>query len=219
MTNDMPESPSPAPAPLRRIPYVIGAVVIGAVIGFAGVYGLGGLKRNAPGDSACAPAVNLARKISPLAHGEVAALTMATAPLKLPDLAFDDADGKPKKLSDWRGKTVLVNLWATWCGPCVVEMPSLDALAARSGQALEIVAISQDLDGRQRVGAFFAEHRFQRLEPYLDPRMQLMPALGLDTLPTTILYDGQGREVWRMTGMAEWGDRRTTRLLAEADAG
>jgi thiol-disulfide isomerase/thioredoxin len=86
MTNDMPESPSPAPAPLRRIPYVIGAVVIGAMIGFAGVYGFGGLKRNAPGDSACAGAVNLARKISPLAHGEVAALTMATAPLKLPDL-------------------------------------------------------------------------------------------------------------------------------------
>ena len=98
MTNDMPESPQPAPAPTRRIPYVIGAVLIGAVIGFTGVYGLGGLKRNASGDSACAPAVNLSKKIAPLAHGEVAALTMATAPLRLPDLTFDDADGKPKKL-------------------------------------------------------------------------------------------------------------------------
>jgi len=136
-----------------------------------------------------------------------------------PDLLFEDGEGRPVRLSAFRGRPLLVNLWATWCGPCVVEMPSLDALAARAGQDFEIVAISQDLDGRQRVGAFFAEHRFRRLEPYLDPRMQLMPALGLDTLPTTILYDGEGREVWRMTGMAEWGDARTMRLLGEAGAG
>jgi thiol-disulfide isomerase/thioredoxin len=136
-----------------------------------------------------------------------------------PDLLFEDGEGRPVRLSAFRGRPVLVNLWATWCGPCVVEMPSLDALAARAGQELEIVAISQDLDGRQRVSDFFAAHRFSRLEPYLDPRMQLMPALGLDTLPTTILYDAEGREVWRMTGMAEWGDARTARLLLEADAG
>jgi thiol-disulfide isomerase/thioredoxin len=136
-----------------------------------------------------------------------------------PDLLFEDGDRRPVRLSAFRGRPVLVNLWATWCGPCVVEMPSLDALAARAGQELEIVAISQDLNGRQKVSDFFAAHGFRRLEPYLDPDMRLMPALGLDTLPTTILYDGQGREVWRMTGMAEWGDQRTTRLLAEADTG
>src|ERR1700681_4599747 len=113
MTNDMPDRPSPRPAATRRIPLAIGAVLIGAVIGFAGVYGVGGLKRNAPGDSACRGAVELARKLAPLAHGEVAGLTLATAPLRLPDLAFEDADGKPRKLSEWRGRTVLVNLWAT----------------------------------------------------------------------------------------------------------
>lgn len=133
-----------------------------------------------------------------------------------PDLLFEDGEGRPVRLSAFRGRPVLVNLWATWCGPCVVEMPSLDALAARAGQQLEIVAISQDLGGRQKVSDFFAAHRFRRLEAYLDPEMQLMPALGIDTLPTTILYDAQGREVWRMTGMAEWGDARTTRLLREA---
>ncbi len=124
----MPEQPSPSPSASRRIPFVIGAVLIGAVIGFAGIYGIGGLKRNAAGDKACAAAVDLSRKLAPLAHGEVAALTMATAPLRLPDLVLRDADGKPKKLSDWRGRTVLVNLWATWCVPCRKEMPALENL-------------------------------------------------------------------------------------------
>src|SRR3981081_4454992 len=128
MTNDMPARPSPRPAATRRIPLAIGAVLIGAVIGFAGVYGIGGVKRNENGEFGCHPAVNLARKLAPLAHGEVAALTMATVPLRLPDLAFEDADGKPKKLSEWRGRTVLVNLWATWCVPCRKEMPALDNL-------------------------------------------------------------------------------------------
>ena len=137
----MPETPSPRPAATRRIPIVIGAVLIGAVIGYAGVYGIGGLRRNTGGDPACRPAVALSEKLAPLAHGEVAALTMATTPLKLPDLAFEDADGKPKKLSDWRGRTVLVNLWATWCVPCRREMPALDALQAKlGGPNFEVVA-------------------------------------------------------------------------------
>src|SRR4051812_4281476 len=130
MTNNMPDLPSPSPAATRRIPIVIGAVLIGAAIGFGVLYGL---KRPAAGDTACRPAVELARKLAPLAHGEVAALTMAAAPLRLPDLGFEDADGKPKKLSDWRGRIVLVNLWATWCVPCRKEMPALDRLQAQLG--------------------------------------------------------------------------------------
>src|SRR6202171_3029281 len=133
MTNDMPERPSPQPAAMRRIPSTIGGVLFGALIGFAGVYGIGGLKRNAAGDPACRGAVDLARRLAPLAQGEVAALTMATAPLRLPDLAFQDAEGKPKKLSDWRGRTVLVNLWATWCVPCRKEMPALEGLQTKLG--------------------------------------------------------------------------------------
>src|SRR5712672_4476535 len=143
MTNDMPERPVPLPAAMRRIPITIGAVLIGAAIGFAGVYGIGGLKRSTAGDPACRGAVDLARRIAPLAHGEVAALTMATAPLRLPDLAFEDAEGKPKKLSDWRGRTVLVNLWATWCVPCRKEMPALDGLQAKlSGPNFAVVAVT-----------------------------------------------------------------------------
>lgn len=139
-----------------------------------------------------------------------------------PALAFQGPDGQPTRLAAFRGRPVLVNLWATWCGPCVVEMPSLDALAGRQSaeRGLRVVGISQDsTDGRQKVTDFFAAHHFQHLQPYLDSEMGLMMALGLDTLPTTILYDSQGREVWRMVGMADWQSDRVARLLLEADAG
>ena len=136
-----------------------------------------------------------------------------------PDATFEDPHGRPARLSDFRGQPVLVNLWATWCGPCVVEMPSLDALAVREGEAIEVLALSQDMEGRQKVSDFFAARNFRRLEPYLDPNLAVMTALGIDTLPTTILYDAEGREVWRMTGMADWESERAARLLTEAEGG
>ena len=139
-----------------------------------------------------------------------------------PALGFQGPDGQPAQLSTFRGRPLLVNFWATWCGPCVVELPSLDALAGRQtgGRGLQIVAISQDsTNGRQKVTDFFNAHRFQHLQPYLDSEMGLMFALGLDTLPTTILFDSQGREVWRMVGMADWQSDRVARLLQEGDAG
>jgi thiol-disulfide isomerase/thioredoxin len=137
-----------------------------------------------------------------------------------PGTEFEDGNGLPVRLSAFRGRPLLVNLWATWCGPCVVEMPSLDALAQRQGEAIKVLTISQDADdGRRKVADFFAARNFQRLEPYLDSRMDLMMGLRLDTLPTTILYDSEGREVWRMTGMADWSGERAARLLREADPG
>ena len=138
-----------------------------------------------------------------------------------PAVAFQRPDGGQMRLSAFRGRPVLVNLWATWCGPCVVEMPSLDRLAAaQPDDGLQVIAISQDsTDGRRKVTDFFAARNLPNLQPYLDAEMGLMFALGADTLPTTILYDRQGREVWRMVGMAEWQSERIARLLREADAG
>lgn len=136
-----------------------------------------------------------------------------------PAVAFEDGAGHPTSLAAFRGHPLLVNLWATWCGPCVSEMPTLDALAAREAGGLQILTISQDTQGRQKVSDFFAAHHFSRLQPYLDSEMRLMGALRLDTLPTTILYDSQGREVWRMVGMSDWQDQRAAHLLLEADAG
>ena len=136
-----------------------------------------------------------------------------------PDVTFEDPYGRPARLADFRGRPVLINLWATWCGPCVVEMPSLDALAVREGDALQVLALSQDMEGRQKVSDFFAARQFSRLEPYLDGELRFMTSLGVDTLPTTILYDAEGVEVWRMTGMADWASERAARLLTEADGG
>ncbi len=223
MTNDMPESPSPVSTPTRRIPYVIGAVAIGAAIGFAGVYGFGGLKRNASGDSACASAVNLARKISPLAHGEVAALTMATAPLRLPDLAFEDADGKPKKLSDWRGRTVLVNLWATWCVPCRKEMPALENLQTRlGGPDFEVVAVNIDTRDTEKPKNFLKEVNLPRLGYFSDPKAKVFQdlkatgrALGM---PTSVLVDSQGCEIATIAGPAEWDSDDAVKLINAATA-
>ena len=136
-----------------------------------------------------------------------------------PEVAFEDPSGRPARMSDFRGRPVLVNLWATWCAPCVVEMPSLEALAAREGESLLVLALSQDFGGRQKVTDFFRRHRFAELEPYLDGNMAFMTALRIDTLPTTILYDAEGEEVWRMTGLADWESERAARLLVEAEAG
>src|SRR6267142_6641965 len=221
MTNDMPERPSPHPAAMRRIPFAIGAVLIGAVIGFAVVYGIGGLRRNASGDSACRPAVDLARKLAPLAQGEVAALTMATAPLRLPDLTFEDADGKPRKLSDWRGRIVLVNLWATWCVPCRKEMPALESLQARlGGPNFEVVAVNIDTRDPEKPKNFLKEVNLTRLGYFSDQKakgVQDLKAIGVDLgMPTSLLIDGAGCEIATIAGPAEWASDDAVKLIKAA---
>jgi len=228
MTNDMPETPASQPAPrsvaTRRIPIAIGTVLIGAVIGFAGIYGVGGLKRNAAaGDAACRPAVDLSRKLAPLAHGEVAALTMATAPLKLPDLTFADADGKAKKLSDWHGRTVLLNLWATWCVPCRKEMPALEGLETRlGGPDFAVVAVNIDTRDPDKPKAFLTDSHLAGLDYFSDPKAkvfqdlkQIGRALGM---PTSVLVDGRGCEIGTIAGAADWASEDAIRLISAAKA-
>ena len=217
----MPDQPSPRLAATRRIPIAIGAVLVGGLIGFAGVYGLGGLKRGGSGDSACAGAVELARKIGPLAHGEVAALTMATSPLRLPDLAFEDADGKPRKLSEWRGKTVLVNLWATWCVPCRKEMPALDSLQTKlGGKDFEVLAINIDTRDPEKPKNFLKEANLTRLAYFTDTKAKVFQdlknigkALGM---PTSVLVDAQGCEIGTIAGPAEWASEDAMKLIKAA---
>jgi thiol-disulfide isomerase/thioredoxin len=217
----MPEKPSSLPVPMRRLPVAIGTVVAGTLIGLAAFYGMGGLKRGTSGDSTCTGAVDLAKKIAPLAHGEVAALTMATTPLRLPDLAFDDADGKPKKLSDWRGKTVLLNLWATWCVPCRKEMPALDELQAKlGGKDFEVVAVNIDTRDSEKPKNFLKESKLTRIAYFHDQKAKVFQdlknigkALGM---PTSVLVDAQGCEIATIAGPAEWASDDAVKLIKAA---
>jgi len=217
----MPEQSPPHSVATRRIPIAIGAVLIGAVIGFAGIYGFGGLKRSAAGDSACRGAVELSRRLAPLAHGELAALTMATAPLQLPDLAFEDADGKPRKLSEWRGRTVLVNLWATWCVPCRKEMPALEGLQTKlGGPKFEVVAINIDTRDPEKPKNFLKEAKLTKIGNFTDQKAKVFQdlksigrALGM---PTSVLVDGNGCEIGTIAGPAEWASDDAVKLITAA---
>lgn len=217
---DQPHS-GPARKASRRIPIAIAIIVLGAALGYVGVYGIGGLTGNPSGDPACRPAVDLARKIAPLARGEVAALTMASKPLRIPDLAFDDVDGKPRKLSDWRGRTVLVNLWATWCVPCRKEMPALDSLQGKlGGPRFEVVAINIDTRDLDKPKNFLKEAGLTRLGYFADPKAKVfqdLKAIGRALgMPTSVLVDGAGCEIATIAGPAEWASDDAVKLLTAA---
>src|SRR4029079_16565634 len=129
--------------PRRRGALFAAAIVAGLAVGFAGVYAIGAFKPNI--DPACRASTTLLQKLKPLAHGEVAAVNVPDRPMLLPDLVFQDAEGKAKHLSDWRRRTVVVNLWATWGVPCRKEMPALDALEKKAGGAkFQVVAVNID---------------------------------------------------------------------------
>jgi thiol-disulfide isomerase/thioredoxin len=224
MTNDMPDHPPSLPKTLRRVPIAIAAVVIGGVLGYAGLHGLGGLKGSAGGDPACRAAVDTAKRLAPLAHGEVAALTMAAAPLKLPDLAFEDAEGKPRKLSEWRGKTVLVNLWATWCVPCRREMPALESLQEKlEGPNFEVVAINIDTRDLDKSKSFLKDAKLTRLGYFNDQKAKVfqdLKAIGRALgMPTSVLVDPQGCEIATIAGPAEWASDDAIKLITAAAKG
>lgn len=133
-----------------------------------------------------------------------------------PSFTFEGPDGGDVTLADFAGKPLLVNLWATWCGPCVIEMPALDALAVQRNGKLQVVVISQDSEGRTKVDPFFKERRFTALQPYLDPENQFGFHYGSGMLPTTVLYDAEGKEVARVIGAMDWRGKKAAALIAEA---
>jgi thiol-disulfide isomerase/thioredoxin len=135
-----------------------------------------------------------------------------------PDAMFHDPEGGDISLADFRGVPVLVNLWATWCAPCIKELPTLEKLAdahLTDGQ-LGVIAVSQDMAPQGSVTAFLNAHEIDGLGAYHDPQMGLSGALNAQILPTTILYDKQGKEVWRYVGDLDWTGAEAKALLAEA---
>lgn len=205
----------------KRLALVLAGGVAGVVVGLAAVYGITALTRNAGGDKACRPAVDLARKIAPFARGEVASLNVAKSPLKVPDLAFKDATGKAVTLASFRGRTVLVNLWATWCVPCRKEMPSLDALEQKlGGPDFEVVAINIDTRDTEKPKAFLKEIGVNKLGYYADASakaFQDLKAVGRAFgMPTTLLIDPQGCEIGSVAGPAEWASDDAVKLIQAA---
>ncbi len=198
----------------------VAAVVILAVL--AGVYGIAHLQRN-QGDAACAGAVNTAARIKPLVHGEVAALAVARTPFRVPVLAFMDAQGHAKTLADWRGRTVLLNVWATWCVPCRAEMPALDALEAKLGGGnFEVVAVNIDTRDPQKPLAFLKDVGVAHLAYYTDQSAHVFEDLKTAGkafgMPTTVLVDRAGCEIGNMAGPAEWASDDGVKLVSAAIA-
>ncbi|MEN3952379.1 TlpA disulfide reductase family protein [Iodidimonas sp. SYSU 1G8] len=149
--------------------------------------------------------------------GEVAAFKPAADPKPVPATAFKGAGDREVTLADFKGKTVLLNFWATWCAPCKVEMPSLDRLQTQlGGDDFEVVTLSSDRAGKRAVDPYFAEAGLTALKPYYDPKNAVGMAMGVTGLPTTILIDAQGRELGRMLGDAEWDSPEAIALVKQA---
>jgi thiol-disulfide isomerase/thioredoxin len=126
-------------------------------------------------------------------------------PKPAPELSFQDAQGNQLSLADFRGQVVVLNLWATWCAPCRREMPSLDRLQAEhGGDRLHVLPLSIDRGGLEQIEAFYDEVGIRHLKIYRDPKAATSRALGAFGLPTTVVFDRDGREVGRVLGPDEW---------------
>jgi thiol-disulfide isomerase/thioredoxin len=136
------------------------------------------------------------------------------SPRPVPDLQFQDGRGNPLALSDFRGRAVLLNVWATWCTPCREEMPTLDRLQQKlGGPAFEVLALSIDNGGVAAVRRFFEEVGVRSLSVYVDPSMRATEKLRIVGVPTTLLIDREGRELWRKTGPAQWDSPEVVQVL------
>jgi len=154
-----------------------------------------------------------------LVQGTLAKFQLTKPPKALPDLAFNDAEDKSLKLADYKGKIVLLNFWATWCAPCVKEMPSLDKLQAEMGKD-KFVVLPLSLDGptKRKVAPFYQDRKLANLGVYFDKGKKAMQALEISILPTSILIDGEGRELGRIEGEADW-EKPEALALVKAAAG
>ena len=165
--------------------------------------------------------MDIAKRVAPLARGEVAALTVAEKPFRVPPLAFQGEDGRNYLIGDWRGRFVLLNLWATWCVPCRKEMPALDALEAKlGGPDFQVVAVNIDTRDLGKPKAWMKEVGINRLAYYADPQAKVFQDLKVAGkafgMPTTILIDPQGCEIASLAGPAEWASEDAIKFLIEA---
>jgi thiol-disulfide isomerase/thioredoxin len=202
----------------RRL--LIGALAAGLVAIGAALYGtLSGAGNSVAAE--CRAAKPVAERLAPLARGEVAAVKVEKDPRRLPDLTFNGPEGRPVTLAELRGKTVLLNLWATWCAPCRQEMPALDKLQGELGGAgFEVVAVNIDTRNLDKPRRWLEEAGVTRLAYYADSQARIFQdlrqagkAVGM---PTTLLLDPQGCELAHLSGPAEWASEDALKLVRAA---
>jgi len=150
------------------------------------------------------------------AKAPAAKLDRSQAGKALPEVTVRDPDGEQLELDSLTGKPVLLNLWATWCAPCVKELPTLQAIANRADVGVEVVTVSQDSGEPAEVQKFLDGRGLAQLPAWINSEGALPFHLGAQTLPLTVLYDAEGKEVWRWFGDRDWTDAESFRLIAEA---
>jgi len=203
----------------RRVAIPAGVVVAVVV---AVLYGM-----KAPGhkeagvDPACLGTSEKIARLKPLVHGEIAALSLASPPKPLPELNFIAADGTPARLADFKGRNVLLNLWATWCVPCRQEMPALDHLQGLLGSKdFVVVAVNIDTAKLDRPKAFLSDIGVKNLAFYADSTADVFQALKENGkilgLPATMLVDKNGCEIGTLAGPAQWDSQEALALLTAA---
>lgn len=205
----------------RRLLVILLGGLAGIGAGVAGIYGMGTVMRNEAVPEACRPAAALAKTLQPLARGEVAALSPAKSPIRVADLGFQDADGKARTLGDFSGKTILLNLWATWCVPCKKEMPALDELQKKLGGAdFEVVAVNIDTRDPQKPKTWLKDTGISSLAYFADPTARIFQDLKergrAFGMPTTLLIDRNGCEVATLAGPAEWASGDAITFIEKA---
>ncbi len=156
---------------------------------------------------------------APLSDRVTGRFILHAEPKPMPDLAFKDAEGHAVRLSDWRGRMVLVNLWATWCAPCKIEMPSLDRLQGKLGNNLVVVALSTDRGGPEAPAKFFASQRITRLKLYNDTTGEAVIRMKVTGLPVSIVVNETGQEIARLVGPADWDSPEISGQLEALQAG
>ena len=213
---------APGPSrPTRWRGFALSGVVV-LCCASAVLYGMVGLGNS--GAAACPAAAAATARLDPLIHGEVAAFGLSKPARMAPDLAFTGPDGKALTLADLKGRTVLLNFWATWCVPCRKEMPALDQLQGMLGGAdFEVVAVNVDTARLERPKAFLKEAGVGNLAFYADPSADVLQQLKADGqfigLPTTLLVDKTGCELGRVLGPAEWASPDAQALITAAKSG
>ncbi len=157
-----------------------------------------------------------AQYASSKAGGQLSGFIRLETPREMPEINFTDAKGGPLKLAAWKGRVVLLNIWATWCPPCRKEMPTLNRLQEElGGKDFEVVALSVDKGGPDVPERYLRKYKFSALKVYNDKAIAVRRKLGIRGYPTTLLIDRQGREVGRLAGPAEWDSDEFKTLIRE----